>query len=238
MRQSKRENSTQLVYSSVRESILNLNLVPGTEISETDMALRFKLSRTPVREAFIALSKEGLVTVLPQKGSMISRIDFARIEQELFLRDALETSALKQFLKNHNASHLKELEECIELQSQAANARKFGKFHQYDNMFHKVFFNEQNLAWEALENMCGHYHRVRLLSIWLQDIIKDLLEEHKKLFRAVKKRDSVKALQLLDNHIHKLNTEEEMLLRLFPDYFVNSNEIPKPVDFGGLNVNI
>jgi DNA-binding GntR family transcriptional regulator len=229
-------NAKYLVYSSLRTSILGLNLVPGAVISEKDISLRFKVSRTPVREAFIALSKEALVTVVPQKGSMVSRIDFGRIQQELFLRESLETAALKLFLRTCDSSHFAELEKYIELQAQAAETRKYERFLQYDNLFHRIFFNGQKLALEAIENMCGHYHRFRLLSIWFQDIVKDIVEEHKQLFQAVKQKDAEKTLALLKSHLHKLTVEEALLKRLFPDYFVDSAEDAVMVDFDDMEI--
>jgi DNA-binding GntR family transcriptional regulator len=82
------------VYAALRKSIINLNLVPGTVISEKEISLRFQVSRTPVREALIHLSKEGLVQVIPQRGTMVSLIDPARVQQEFFLRECLETAIL------------------------------------------------------------------------------------------------------------------------------------------------
>ena len=225
------------MYSSLRNSILSLNLVPGAIISENDISARFKVSRTPVREAFIALSKEALINVIPQKGSMVSRIDFARVEQEFFLRKNLETAALKIFIKNYNTSQLEELEKYIELQIEACENKKFEQFFRYDNLFHRVFYLDQNVAWEAVENMCGHYHRIRLLTAWLLDIVRELTEDHKKLFLAIREKDIQKTLTLFDAHIHKRSSEEDMLKRLFPDYFADPGEIPSTVDFGGLSID-
>ena len=235
MTQHRTGNAQEVVYQTLRNSILSLNLVPGTAISENEISLRFKVSRTPVREAFIALSKEALVTVMPQKGSMVSRIDFDRVEQEVFLRENLETAALKRFMAKYDSSHLAELEKYLELQQQACNNQKFEQFLTYDNLFHRVFFDGQKVAWEALENMCGHYYRVRFLTIWLLEIVNDLVEEHRLLFQAVKQKDTQKALSLLDSHLHKLGAEEVMLKRLFPDYFAMPEEIPFTMDFGGLH---
>ena len=237
MTQQRTGNAQELVYSSLRNSILSLNLLPGTAISENEISLRFKVSRTPVREAFIALSKEALITVMPQKGSLVSRIDFARVEQEFFLRENLESAALKCFVNNYAPSCLTELERCNELQQEAGENRKFEQFLHYDNLFHRVFFQDQKLAWETLENMCGHYHRVRLLTIWLLEIANDLVEEHKLIFQAVKQKDPQKALEQLEFHLHKISTEEAMLRRLFPDYFADSGEAPLVVDFGGLSMD-
>ena len=238
MAKQKAGNTQGVIYSTLRSSILGLNLIPGTVISENDISSRFKVSRTPVREAFIALSNEALLTVMPQKGSMVTRIDIARVEQELFLRENLEPAALRSFIKNHRPSQLAELEKYMELQVEAAGKRKFERFLQYDDLFHRVFFQDQQVAWHALQNMCGHYHRVRLLTIWLQDLVRDIVDEHKRLFQAVKRRNAPRALALLENHLHKLNTEEAMLMRMFPDYFADPNpqEVPLSVDFGGLSI--
>ena len=220
MTQYRRGNAQESVYKPLRDNILNLDLLPGTVISENEISSRFNVSRTPVREAFIALSKEALVTVMPQKGSMVSLIDFARVEQEVFLRENLELAALKRFTLNHDTCHLAELEKYITLQQQACNDKNYEQFLICDNLFHRVFFHDQEVAWEALENMCGHYYRVRLLTIKLLEVIDDLVETHKLLFHAVSRRDLPKALSLLESHLRKLNTEEVVLKRLFPDYFV------------------
>jgi DNA-binding GntR family transcriptional regulator len=231
------ENAQHSVYSSLKNGILGLRLVPGTVISEKDLSLRFRVSRTPVREAFIALSKESLVTVMPQKGSMVSKIDLTRVGQELFLRESLEKAALRLFLKDYKPFQLAEMEKYIELQAETAGTKKYEQFLQYDNMFHRIFFGDQNVAWEAIENMCGHYYRFRLLTIWLQDIVKDIVEEHKQIFQAVKRRDSEETIALLESHLHKLKIEEAMVKRLFPDYFADSAETAIMVDFGGLSMS-
>jgi len=228
-------NIQEFVYSSLRDNILSLNLPPGTAISENEVSLRYRVSRTPVREAFIALSKDALVTILPQKGSMVSRIDFARVDQEAFMRESLEMAALRAFAKNPSAADLAELERCIDLQSEAGAARKFDHFLQYDDRFHRVFFGTQKIAWEALENSCGHYRRVRLLTIWLLEVVEGLVQEHRMLLQAVASGNLRLAMKILKSHLRKLNTEEGMLQRLFPDYFVNpAEETQIAVDFGGL----
>jgi DNA-binding GntR family transcriptional regulator len=236
----KADNVQDSVYASLRNSIVNLNLLPGTAISEKEISLRFKLSRTPIREAFLHLSKEGLVKVIPQKETQVSRIDFNRVRQELFLRETLEAGVLGLFIENAKAAHFTELEELMELQTEAYNSKKYVQFLQYDNSFHRIFFETagQELAWEVQENMGGHYHRVRLLSTWLNGIAKSIVSQHKSLFRALKKKDLPQARTLLESHLHKLDVEEDLLIKAFPDYFNNSVEEKNlfNVDFGGLSL--
>ena len=231
-----KSGNAQMVYTSLRNSILSLNLVPGAAINEKDISVLYKVSRTPVREAFITLSKEALITVMPQKGSIVSCIDLSRVKQEQFIRESLETAALKLFIEEYENHQIAELEKCIDLQIEACNSRKPELFNKLDDQFHRIFFGSQNVAWEAMQNTCGHYHRIRLLAIWIQGIIGDIVEEHKKILEAVKQRNVEESLAYLNSHIHKLSSEEAMLRRFFPDYFTDSEVTMPEVDFGGLRV--
>jgi DNA-binding GntR family transcriptional regulator len=227
------------VYTALRKSIINLNLAPGTAISEKEVGSRYKVSRTPVREAFINLSKEGLVKVIPQKETLVSLIDFGRVEQEFFLRESLEMAVLKPVIANYQASHFAELSQLIEMQSEAFDRNDYIKFLNYDDAFHRMFFvvAGQNLSWEVLDSMSGHYHRVRLLTIRLKGIAKNIISQHKSILGALKNKDLNDLRARLNAHLHKLATEEKMLLEEFPGYFLLDQEKNVfDVDFGGLSL--
>ncbi|MDR2314504.1 MAG: GntR family transcriptional regulator [Spirochaetaceae bacterium] len=229
-------NVQDSVYSSLRDNIINLKLPPGTAISEKEISLRYKVSRTPVREAFIHLSKEGLVRVIPQKETLVSRIDFSRVEQELFLREQLEPATLKLFVKCAVPSHFRAMDELIALQAQAMENSEFVKFMQYDNDFHHIIYSGagQELAWEVLNTMTGHYYRIRLLTVWLKGIASDILAEHRNLAEALKAKDFSTAATVLETHIHKLGDEKKLLRETFPGYFTDPDEPAFDVNFGGL----
>jgi DNA-binding GntR family transcriptional regulator len=225
------------VYTALRKSIINLNLAPGTPVSEKEISLRCKVSRTPVREAFIQLSKEGLVKVIPQRETLVSLIDFSRVEQELFLRKSLEMAVLEPFIGKYRAEHIREMENIIEAQKSASRRDEFTNFINFDDRFHHVFFDAagHDLGWKILESMCGHYHRVRLLSVWLNGIAHNIVRQHIEILSAIKAKDIQEVRLRLNRHLNKLYTEEEMLREKFPDYFTparpNNNF---EVDFGGL----
>jgi DNA-binding GntR family transcriptional regulator len=225
------------VYTTLRDSIINLNLEPGTIISEKEIAQRFEVSRTPVREAFIHLSKEGLVEVIPQKETKVSLIDLGRVDQEFFLRESLETAVLDHFIRKASNIHFTELAGLLELQSEALEKRSFTDFINYDDRFHQIFFEaaEQNLSWELLISMSGHYHRVRMLTIRLLGIADERVKQHSNILQALKKKDLGKSQKALYEHLHNLNAEEDLLRDKFPDYFVpEKGRNSFNVDFGGL----
>ena len=224
------------VYSTLRSSIININLVPGASISETEISKKIKVSRTPVREAFIQLSKEGLVEVIPQKGTLVSLIDPARVKQEFFIRESLETAALEQFLLSNGSRYFTEMENLIDLQSSALKSKSYIEFIKHDDRFHQILFEaaEQHLSWEVLASMCGHYHRIRMLTIWMEGIGDEKVVEHKKILAALKKNDLAKARKMLYMHLHNLDTEEKLLRKKFQGYFASEDsKTAFEVDFGG-----
>jgi DNA-binding GntR family transcriptional regulator len=224
------------VYTALRKSIINLNLLPGTAISEKEISLRYKVSRTPVREAFIHLSKEGLVEVIPQKETLVSPIDRARVEQEFFLREHLEAAVLDLFIAKSSPDDFARMEAMIEKQVEAFNGDDYADFVMHDNSFHRIFFETagQYLGWQVLESMGGHYYRVRLLSTWLNGILTSIISEHKALCGALKKKDGVTAKTLLNAHLHQLHTELKILQEKYPQFFAApARENCFDVDFGG-----
>ncbi len=72
----KRGSGVKLVYDLLRDEILDLKLEPGSAIDEVQLANRFGMSRTPIREALVRLAGEGLIETLPNRSTMVSNIDF------------------------------------------------------------------------------------------------------------------------------------------------------------------
>ncbi len=64
------------VYETLRNEIIELKIAPGSPIDEVQLSDRFELSRTPVREALVKLSAEGLITTLTNRATIVSQIDF------------------------------------------------------------------------------------------------------------------------------------------------------------------
>ncbi|WP_207100125.1 GntR family transcriptional regulator [Paracoccus shandongensis] len=75
----KRGSGVKLVYDLLRDEILDLVLPPGSTIDEVQLAERFGMSRTPIREALVRLAGEGLVETLPNRSTMVANIDFLNL---------------------------------------------------------------------------------------------------------------------------------------------------------------
>ena len=223
------------VYSALRESIISLNLAPGTIISEQEISGRFNVSRTPVREAFIHLAGQGLVTVVPQKETVVSLIDFNRVEQEFFLRYSLETAVMGPFLEKCTNDHLTELERLLDLQTRAFKKNSLAEYIQYDDAFHKVFFEGAGriFGWEIICGMCGHYYRASMLIIRISGISNERILQHRNILNALKNREPAKTGEILYKHLD-IKTEEALLRKNFGSYFIRESRNRFNVDFGGM----
>ena len=78
------------IYTVLRDDIMGLRLKPGIIFSIKDICELYESGRTPVRDALIRLEQEGMITFLPQRGTMISRLDLRRIDNERFIRRSIE----------------------------------------------------------------------------------------------------------------------------------------------------
>ena len=75
----RRGSGVAFVYETLKAEIIQLRLTPGSTIDESQLAVRFNLSRTPIREAMVRLAAEGLITTLPNRATMVSHIDFLNL---------------------------------------------------------------------------------------------------------------------------------------------------------------
>jgi DNA-binding GntR family transcriptional regulator len=85
-----KETGSSRVYTALREEILRVQLPPGSPLDEVGLSERFEMSRSPVREALVRLSSEGLVVVLPNRSTIVAPMEFQRIPEFLDALDLLQ----------------------------------------------------------------------------------------------------------------------------------------------------
>jgi DNA-binding GntR family transcriptional regulator len=111
------------IYSDLRTELVSLRRRPGEVISEAEIALSYGVSRTPVREAILKLSDEGLLEIFPQSGIFVSRIPLAALPEAIIVRKALEATTAQFAAERATASQVLVLHAILERQREANAAR-------------------------------------------------------------------------------------------------------------------
>ena len=215
----------EMVYRTLRDKIVSMELKPGTIISTQEIADSMSVSRTPVREAFIRLQREELLDVAPQRSTMVSKINMDRVYQERFIREALEIEAMQKFVEVATAESLNRMRRNIEKQYAAIAEQRYIDFLELDNAFHQAAFTEthEDLGRSIVQQMNGHYDRIRLISAWEGQIVSAAMQDHERYVDYIERKDTARARKLLRTHLQALRVQEEILLTNWSEYFSDAS---------------
>lgn len=162
------ENARMYAHRIILDNIINLELPPGSAISENDLSVSLNLSRTPVREALIEMTRLDLVKIYPQKGSFVSKIDYDLIEESKFIRLSLELAALRLLCEQGiPADVLTLFHKNLEAQRRyVQNPGVYNTMLELDNEFHKLIFQAVNKqrTYEFIRTQMVHFDRLRVLA--------------------------------------------------------------------------
>lgn len=218
-----RETAREYAYRTLKENIIMLRLVPGSMVSEKELADEMGISRTPTREALIELSKSYIVDIIPQRGSFISKIDYSLVDEARFMRLTLENAVVEIVCEEGSEKDFRDLETNIKLQEFYLDSGSVGKFFQMDNAFHKKLFLISNKmqVYQLMSSMMIHFDRVRLMRLHSDKELEDILYDHVSILEALRQRNKEAASKLMTKHLSRYKVDEELIRREHPDYFLN-----------------
>ncbi len=219
--QDRRPLSDQ-VHDWLRLGIITLRFAPGLMLSESNLAQYLKVSRTPVREALIRLSQEGMVEILAQRGSRVAAIVRPAVEAARFVRLSLEQAIAKELCqKKIKPANFYELQAVIFQQREAAEQKNVETFMELDDVFHQKIAQAANreAAWNIIEQKKAQMDRVGFLSLKETADINVLIDQHEKILHAINEQQTEKTLELLEQHFAAVLQAMDILADMHPDYF-------------------
>lgn len=216
--------AARAVHERLRAAILSLELAPGVSLSEQEIAQRLGVSRTPVREAIGRLVEDGLVTVYPQVGSFVRRIDLDDVIEAQFIREALEVAAVRRAAEHGATDGLERLRRRIEEQREAATSSDVGRFFAADVGLHNIVFELAGYpgVWKRLRSVGFQMDRLRRLSLPGPHTLDELIAEHEQVVDAIEAGDAARAEATIRAHAQRILTYAPQLAREHPDYFEGS----------------
>lgn len=130
---------TNTVYEVLRNHIIDQTFTPGQQLQVIELAERFGVSRTPVKDALGTLSAEGLVKIIPRRGTFVSDMGPTDIAETYQVRQALELAAGESLVASLTPEKLDRLKQALRELELAANSDDIEQHIQKNFAFHDLF---------------------------------------------------------------------------------------------------
>lgn len=199
------------VRGRLREDILAGELAPGTVLSEVALARDFGTSRGPIREALGRLASEGLVTITPRRGAIITELTRDEFVGAYQVREALETLAIRLAVPRLDEADLTRLRALHEEMVEHAEGGEVDAFFSANAAFHELFVassGNQKLQ-EMYRLLLDQMGRYLARSLALRGSVERSVAEHAAILEAVEAGDADRAARLLADHIEVPQRVEE-----------------------------
>ena len=215
---------TNRTFLAIREAIMELNFLPGEIIRKHDICNALGVSRSPVSEALAKLRNEGLVEVVPQSGTFVSRFSLQDIKEGAFLREAIELACIEILASNISEQQLIDLNRNLKLQKVLAESDDYQGFYQLDAKMHGMimdFTGYKNLA-KVTKTGWVQVDRARQLLLPVDGRLKKAFQEHRAVIKALEQNDVALAREKMRTHLNQLILLLTPLEKKHPHLFENS----------------
>ena len=205
---NKPESLAKIAYDALRYSILSFKLKQSTVYNEMSISQELGLSRTPVREALLRLSSEGLITFLPRKGFIVTSYTQKEVEEIFELRLILESVVIKKIVSKISQKNIEKLREYIELQRQAAAKNDYHSFMLSDRAFHKTFFELAGnfKLTEIMDNFQDICHMIGVCYLKVDGLYERAINDHEAVLQSLETGDPDRAETAIADHINQVKT--------------------------------
>jgi GntR family transcriptional regulator, rspAB operon transcriptional repressor len=207
------------LHQALRTAIVGGDMLPGTHLSEAEIAQEKRVSRQPVREAFIKLAEEGLVEIRPQRGTFVSRISLRQVEDARFMREAIEADIAREVAVSATPNLLVKLRRQVRAQA-ALTFTDARAFTLLDDQFHRTISAAAGRegAWRILDGLKSHMDRVRHLTAQRFPLA-EIVVQHGAILYAIATGDPDRAEDCVRHHLKRILEHLPLIRFDVPEYF-------------------
>jgi DNA-binding GntR family transcriptional regulator len=201
-----RDTTAKVVAERLREEIQHGTLAPGTRLRQNDVAQRFGVSTTPVREAFAQLQAEGLVRIDPHRGAVVFHPSVDDVLEFYEIREALESLAVSHAIPNLRAEVARDLDAVIDLMRRTEDPRQWLKLN---DQFHLRLYEAAgrprlSALIDSLRDASAPYIHMFVASRPLSERAN---EQHHAILDACVRRDAPGARRAIREHLRTASRE-------------------------------
>jgi len=196
------------IYNTIKQRILSLHYEPGQSLNKKELADELGVSQTPIREIFLRLEWEKLVTIMPRVGIMVTKIDFQELKEVYRCRILIEGEVGKLVAKNITKAQLSEMKRLLEVCRKIKENRTREKLVKLDRQFRKILFQaaSSSTLQEISDMLYNQTLRVWYITFDSTDILSEVnmeASEIEETIAALSKRDPDIARELRSKVIMK-----------------------------------
>jgi DNA-binding GntR family transcriptional regulator len=197
------------IGSELRRRIIEGDCALGARLSENVLALELGVSRTPVREALMALQDEGLVEVRPQRGTYVFSIDAEETRQLCDLRGILEVGALQLALERQGDRLITRMKDILKTAKAVEGGGSLRKSEQLDRAFHESLIEASGNRFliDSYQRIAGRVNALRFRLPANRSRVSRALAEHQKLIVLLESGLLGEAIDLLRLHVKNVSRQ-------------------------------
>jgi len=215
-----RQTAADDVFQNLRSQIVSLRLVPGTKLSEVEVARQYDVSRQPVREAFIRLSNMKLLQVRPQRATIVRKLSRHDLLNTRFVRIAIEVEIVQRACAAFDNRRIG-FKQNLKQQELAVARGEAERFHELDYDFHHLLCIAAGceFAFETIAENKAHVDRLCMISLADKDSMEVLFQDHSEIFACLEAGDAERIVKLTRQHLSRLDQTLAAACEKHPEYF-------------------
>jgi DNA-binding GntR family transcriptional regulator len=199
----------EITYEAIREAILSGRFPPGQRLVADELAQEFGTSRMPVREALQRLENAGLVSIAPHRGAVVNELSEQEIVEIYHIRAVLEGLAARLAAPWLGAAEYDRLNALIDdMAATSTTAPDLEQLLGSNRDFHEIIWQAARAPrlHELLENLYDASRRFRNISILLSGRLDQIVQEHRRIVRALAAGDVAAAERFANEH-HEITAQ-------------------------------
>lgn len=217
----KRQTSADIVFESIYDEIISLGLLPGSKISEVEIADRFGVSRQPVRDAFNRLGNLELLQIQPQRATQVRKFSLSGIAAARFIRLAIELELARSAIENWSDKYDEQFKRNLAEQTDTLSENDLVAFHALDEEFHRLIAEvaDKPFAFDLILQKKAQVDRICVLSLKDRSGTKHIVDDHATIYHHIRNRDIDKVDAALRLHLSRIEPTIAAVCHDYPEYF-------------------
>ncbi|MDR1292220.1 MAG: GntR family transcriptional regulator [Clostridiales Family XIII bacterium] len=201
-----RGQTSEQLADAIREEILKETLRPGSKLTEQQISQRFGVSRTPVREAIGGLEAEGLVETIPNRGAFVVGLSATDAADLFEIRKHYEIIAARRAAELATKDDIEKFDESAEFMRYYTGRDDLPRMKQINKDFHETIYKtaSSRLLLVSIRRVIIYLNLSVHTKSYRRENLAEILAEHERVYRAIKRRDPDKAAAAMGEHIDNM----------------------------------